>query len=100
MSFAANYPSRGHDVSIPIGVGVDVGRYVGWQPRAKTSMRNDRGLANLTQEKLPMSAGNGAKGYPHRYLRITPDGQRFRPLTSSHKAHTRGHVESIRGILR
>ena len=28
----------GHDVSIPIGIGSDVGRYIGSQPRSKTSM--------------------------------------------------------------
>src|SRR6185369_9813248 len=36
--FAASNPSRRHDVSILIGVGAGVGRYVGSQPRAKTSM--------------------------------------------------------------
>src|SRR5436190_22114957 len=36
--FAASNPSRRHDVSILIGVGAGVGRYIGSQPRAETSM--------------------------------------------------------------
>ena len=38
MAFAASSPSGSHDVSILIDVGAGVGRYRGWQPRAKTSM--------------------------------------------------------------
>ena len=36
--FATSNPSRHHDVSILIGIGLGVGRDVGSQPRAKTSM--------------------------------------------------------------
>jgi|SoiMethySBSTD1v2_1073268.scaffolds.fasta_scaffold363282_4 hypothetical protein len=50
----------GHEVSIPIGVGADVGRYGGSQPRANISMTIIR-PPQRGQERAPSAVFGGAR---------------------------------------